>query len=715
MGEAGNLSCKDRLLRLEHGFVRWRRPGPPPDVPLEKRCAEEEGPEKLDELSGRMREEEKWGNLPFISVPVLRAKDYRICSEHFEKDDYTDSTQRGRLKKNAIPWTKTRATTVEETDTTGVPLNESLLAGVPQSTPKKTLQRESESRSSRPGLSSCLTLLLSSPETSSVRPRTKPSLSGTYIAKPLSWRQSVVSLAMIKAFHKFPNTFAITKVCSPSSHTPTSSSGSGSGSGKEPEHERKWIVNESRLLELFNTCKTCGSAVENKRIVTHGSQIRVLWTCLNDHPGSWASCPDIRGMAENNLLISASTFFTGTTHTTISDWAELLHTPIPKKTQYYSMQSIYLIPVIQQAYRDQHEKFMERLVQLSASGHKVELCGDARSDSPGFSSKYCTYSFQDDATKEIIHFELVQVTETTSSVAMEVLGFQRGLDYLLDRGVVVGVVTTDRSPSVRKLMKDNYTGIQHEFDPWHVSKSVKKKLVLISNKKNNKDLQPWIKSITNHLYWSCSTSKGDKEDCVRRWKSLLHHICGIHRWEEDGAQYTCHHTTLTEDEQRRKRWLRPDSSAFVALKGVVLDKNLVRDLRQMSLFKHTGSLEVYHQVMLKYAEKRLHFSYDSMRARTQLAVIDHNSNVGRPQDDHGIKLYTQDRVSNGLQNPCLKTPQAFRHDLVERVLRRRDDSTVVFSDTLPPRKPGQRTLLQNIAPVPRPDKGDLVAHTKSRF
>ncbi|XP_077065543.1 uncharacterized protein LOC143718343 [Siphateles boraxobius] len=385
------------------------------------------------------------------------------------------------------------------------------------------------------------------------------------------------------------------------------------------------------------------------------------------------------------------------------------------------MQSVYLIPVINQAYMDKHEKLMERLVQLCASGHKVELCGDARSDSPGFSSKYCTYSFQDDATKEIIHFELVQVTETTSSVAMEVLGFQRGLDYLLDRGVVVDVVTTDRSPSVRKLMKDNYTSIQHEFDPWHVSKSVKKKLVLVSNKKNNKDLQPWIKSITNHLYWSCSTSKGDKEECVRRWKSLLHHICGIHRWEEDGAQYTCNHTTLTEDEQRRKKWLRPDSSAFVALKGVMLDKNLLRDLRQMSLFKHTGSLEVYHQVMLKYAEKRLHYSYDSMRARTQLTVLDHNSNVGRThvktiEGQPRYKAVYSRQSQQWVAKPMFdNTTQAFRDDLVERVLRRREDSTVVFSDTLPPRKPGQRKLLQNIAPIPRPDKSDLVAHTTSRL
>lgn len=48
------------------------------------------------------------------------------------------------------------------------------------------------------------------------------------------------------------------------------------------------------------------------------------------------------------------------------------------------------------------------------------------------------------------------------------------------------------------------------------------------------------------------------------------------------------------------------------------------------VFIYTGSLEVFHAVMLKYTEKRLHFGYDSMRARTQLAVLDHNSNVGRP-------------------------------------------------------------------------------------
>ncbi|KAL7381559.1 hypothetical protein ABVT39_007691, partial [Epinephelus coioides] len=51
----------------------------------------------------------------------------------------------------------------------------------------------------------------------------------------------------------------------------------------------------------------------------------------------------------------------------------------------------------------------------------------------------------------------------------------------------------------------------------------------------------------------------------------------------------------------------------------------------MTHFKHTGSVEVYHNVMLKYLPKRLHFGYDTMVARTQLAILDNNYNVGREQ------------------------------------------------------------------------------------
>ncbi|KAJ8365025.1 hypothetical protein SKAU_G00138560 [Synaphobranchus kaupii] len=260
---------------------------------------------------------------------------------------------------------------------------------------------------------------------------------------------------------------------------------------------------------------------------------------------------------------------------------------------------------------------------------------------------------------------------------METIGFRRGLDRLLQSDVAVDVVTTDRSPSI---MRESYPDIKHQFDPWHVAKGLKKKLTAAANNKNNRDLQPWLKSVTNHLWWSCKTCGGDAEELKRHWKSVLHHICGIHRWEEDGQEWTCYHKDLTADQQRRKKLLQKDSAAFKALLDLVLNKKLLKDLNQMTLFKHTGDLEVYHSAMLKYMQKRLHFTYNTMKARTQLSVMDHNSNVGREHATNcdGTPRYNlvpkqnKQWVARKIYQP---TTQTFRKHLVERVLELRLDKT----------------------------------------
>ena len=41
----------------------------------------------------------------------------------------------------------------------------------------------------------------------------------------------------------------------------------------------------------------------------------------------------------------------------------------------------------------------------------MDLCGDGRSDSPGHSAKYGTYSLIDEATGHITDFSFVQVSE----------------------------------------------------------------------------------------------------------------------------------------------------------------------------------------------------------------------------------------------------------------------------------------------------------------
>ena len=52
---------------------------------------------------------------------------------------------------------------------------------------------------------------------------------------------------------------------------------------------------------------------------------------------------------------------------------------------------------------------------------------------------------------------------------------------------------------------------------------------------------------------------------------------------------------------------------------------------------------------------------------------------------------------------------------MERVLQMRDDSSVLYMVPRKETRPHRKRLLQNIAPVPRPDKNVLVARRSSRF
>ncbi|CAM4425830.1 unnamed protein product [Leuciscus chuanchicus] len=147
---------------------------------------------------------------------------------------------------------------------------------------------------------------------------------------------------------------------------------------------------------------------------------------------------------------------------------------------------------------------------------------------------------------------------------------------------------------------------------------IKKKLVALSNKKDNRDLQGSIRSIINHFWFSCAACGGSTEQLTQRWTSLLHHVCGEHEWQEDGEKKRCFHAPLSLDDQLRKRWLQPNSQVFKGLQAIVMDKRLLKDLQQLTHFKHTGALEVFHNAMLKYLPKRLHFAYGTMDARTKL-------------------------------------------------------------------------------------------------
>ena len=106
----------------------------------------------------------------------------------------------------------------------------------------------------------------------------------------------------------------------------------------------------------------------------------------------------------------------------------------------------------------------------------IDVCGDGRCDSPGHSAKYGTYTLMDEKSNLIIEFSVVQVTEASSSNAMEYEGCKRALNSIIKRKVPIRCLTTDRHTTITSKMKNRFTQIsKHQYDVWHLSKWVTKK------------------------------------------------------------------------------------------------------------------------------------------------------------------------------------------------------------------------------------------------
>ena len=61
-----------------------------------------------------------------------------------------------------------------------------------------------------------------------------------------------------------------------------------------------------------------------------------------------------------------------------------------------------------------------------------------------------------------------------SSVAVEKEGLRRCLDKLLTQGVTITSIATDRHTGVASLMKKEYSFVDHQYDVWHMAKSITK-------------------------------------------------------------------------------------------------------------------------------------------------------------------------------------------------------------------------------------------------
>ena len=135
----------------------------------------------------------------------------------------------------------------------------------------------------------------------------------------------------------------------------------------------------------------------------------------------------------------------------------------------------------------------------------------------------------DEDTGNVVAFNVVQVSEMSSSNAKEKEGFIRCIEMLEGKGVKITRVATDCHVSIASCMSKHYPQISHQYDVWHLSKWVVKKLTNKAKQKGCEELAPWIQSISNHLWWSAATSDGSVQMFWEKWKSVLDHVSNRHK------------------------------------------------------------------------------------------------------------------------------------------------------------------------------------------
>ena len=147
---------------------------------------------------------------------------------------------------------------------------------------------------------------------------------------------------------------------------------------------------------------------------------------------------------------------------------------------------------------------------------------------------------------------------------------------------------------------------------------------------------------------------------------------------------------------------------------MVINTKLLKDLAKLTDFCHTGQLEVYHSMMLKYCSKREHFSYQGMVARTQLAALDNNANTGRSQ----ALVKSGEQAGEARYKLCF--PKANKRWVVKPITEKKSYKYLsgLLSQAVKRCEEGNAVpvhLPRNIASEPTPVKADVIQQHHSRF
>ncbi|CAC5358179.1 unnamed protein product [Mytilus coruscus] len=399
--------------------------------------------------------------------------------------------------------------------------------------------------------------------------------------------------------------------------------------------EQPLLVYRDCLLMLANTnteqictMSNCKRQVDLKT-ETIGSAFYITWVCREGHIlNKWCSQPLLnRRMHSGDLMLASATVLSGNDFQKIELFCKILGLPTLNSSTFNKIQRSYIVPSID----DYWLKYLED-IYTEFCRKEIVVLGDSRMD---HCTHNCTYTFMEMKTKRILCIVTMDKTMTEGkSTSLEKSCFEKGLKILTDAGLYIIEVVTDAHPRIRALMKKpQYANIKHSFDIWHGIRNLGKKIIKVSQKrgKKNKQLLEWTKEILNH-YWHCASVSKNQGEFKGSWFKILHHVVNEHTWllsyDDTFDNNKCNHGPLSEESE--KTYMEKGSDAHIALRYIVMDIKLLKDIPYYLNCRSISDLESFQNLISAYTSKPHVYSPDVYRVRNQLAALDHNIHVGRP-------------------------------------------------------------------------------------
>jgi len=326
-------------------------------------------------------------------------------------------------------------------------------------------------------------------------------------------------------------------------------------------------------------------------------------------------------------------------------------------------------------------------------------------------------------SKKVINFMVVEKTMVEYSSKMEAWATKALLIQLLDKQVKIRVLTTDRSPALKSLMKEvnqerkahNDPAIKHCFDSWHFGKSIAKDIWKAAKLSKCISLSCWLKSVKNQIYFGIVYCGGNAEMLREIILSIPLHCAGVHEFPNNSFFKKCAHGPLPEG--RAKPYLKVGSLPYKKLERALRGHNdsRLKDLEHLTEIQHTSVNEQLNNLHNIYAPKHTFFGHEQATVRGCLSAIDHNCNVNRPakKEVDGDDKYERKKSRDGQHYSAKKVKVAkdtrWRAEILAEVVeavRTHTEPTVKIPTFDNDKIYGKK--------LPVPDLADVVAATKAK-